>query len=69
MDGDSVEYIFRLTLLEEAPDTPPSSNLDDDVPEYWSDDPVGVDIFWPYEWVCIRKKHDGIWGEYSEPAL
>ncbi len=49
MDGDSVEYIFRLTLLEEAPDTPPSSNLDDDIPEGWSDDPVGVDMFWPYE--------------------
>lgn len=45
MDGDSVEYIFRLTALEEAPPTPPSSSLDDDVPEGWSDDPVGVDSF------------------------
>lgn len=69
MDGDSVEYIFRITELEEAPDTPPSSDIDDSIPEGWSDDPVGVDIFWPYEWVCIRKKHDGIWGAYSEPAL
>ena len=33
MDGDSVEYIFRLTLLEEAPSTPQSSNIDDDIPE------------------------------------
>ena len=49
MDGDSVEYIFRPTELEEAPPTPPSSNLDDDIPERWSDDPVGVDMFLPYE--------------------
>ena len=28
----------------------PSSSLDDDPPEGWSDDPVGVDMFWPYEW-------------------
>ena len=26
-------------------------------------------MFWPYEWVCIRKKHDDVWGAYSEPAL
>lgn len=45
MDGDSVEYIFKLTLTEEAPPTPPSSSLDDDVPEGWSDDPVGIDSF------------------------
>lgn len=45
MDGDSVEYIFRLTALEEVPDTPPSSDIDGIIPEGWSDDPVGVDIF------------------------
>lgn len=45
MDGDSVEYIFKPTELEKAPDTPPSSTLDDDTPEGWSDDPVGVDPF------------------------
>ena len=45
MDGDSVEYIFRPTLIEEAPDRPPSSDIDDDPPEGWSDDPVGVDPF------------------------
>ena len=33
MDGDSVEYIFKITALEEAPPTPPSSDIDDAIPE------------------------------------
>lgn len=45
MDGDSVEYIFKLTKIEEAPDPPPSSDIDDDTPGEWTDDPVGVDPF------------------------
>lgn len=45
MDGDSVEYIFKLTEEEKAPDPPISSDLDDDPPEEWSDDPIGVDPY------------------------
>ena len=36
---------------------------------YWSDDPTGVDKDHQEEWVCLRKRTEGIWGAYSDPAL
>lgn len=42
---------------------------DEFVPEDWYDDPDTVDSSNPYQWVCRRKKHNEVWGEFSSPAL
>ena len=30
----------------------------------WQDDPCGVSSTWKYEWEAIRKKVDGVWGDF-----
>lgn len=56
MDGDGVEYIYQRTKQGLAPDVPKDSqNVDDYVPEGWTDNPTGVTSEFQYEWVCIRK--------------
>lgn len=37
--------------------------------KHWTDDPSGINDTYTVEWVCIRKKKDGKWGAYSEPAI
>lgn len=68
-DGDGFEYIFKRTTTDTAPSTPGTSQVDDYVPAGWTDDPSGVSEDYPYEWVCIRKRKDGTWGDFSDPAL
>lgn len=71
-DGDGVEYIFKRTTDGVAPDTPTSNEhlKDDYVPDGWTDDPTGVSVKYPYEWVCTRK-YDGTtkeWGGFTGAA-
>ena len=66
-DGISHEYIY--CHAENRPVTPSSVQLDDYIPSGWHDDPMGVTESMPYEWVCLRTKREGIWSEYSTPAL
>lgn len=35
----------------------------------WTDDPVGADKDYPYEWVSMRKKKDNTWQGFSDPSL
>lgn len=69
-DGDGMEYIFRRTEVETAPSTPltfwPNAGF---VPSGWTDEPSGVSADYPFEWVSMRKKTNGIWGGFSEPTL
>lgn len=115
MDGDGVEYVFRL--YDTKPNTPNSpaffatngviqshntwyggvekvngvwlpkgwtapsgytfsrwdggsySEQGEWKPENWEDDPTGVSKGAPKEWVSVRKKVNGKWKEFSEPAL
>ena len=70
MDGDGYEYIYKATNSSTAPTKPTNSPQSDDyVPSGWSDDPVSIDATNPYLWVCIRKKNNGTWGSWSNPAL
>lgn len=70
MDGDGVEYIYKLTSTGEPPTRPEDVSQEDDyIPEGWTDNPTGVSIENPYEWVCVRKSKNGIWGAFSNPAL
>lgn len=69
-DGDGVEYIYKRTATNFSPDRPTEVSQEDDfVPEGWTDDPTGVNENNMYEWVCVRKYKEGIWGEFSNPAL
>ena len=68
-DGTSYERVFIHTTTESKPATPSTSQTDDYVPSGWHDDPVGVSSSLPYEWISERKKKNGIWSEFSAPAL
>lgn len=69
-DGDGVEYIYKRTTTNLSPDRPTEVSQEDDfVPEGWDDDPTGVNENNMYEWVCVRKYKEGIWSEFSNPAL
>lgn len=69
-DGDGVEYIYKRTTTNLSPDRPTEVSQEDDfIPEGWTDDPTGVNENNMYEWVCVRKYKEGIWGEFSNPAL
>lgn len=68
-DGASYERVFIHTTTESKPATPSTSQTDDYVPSGWHDDPVGVSSSLPYEWISEREKKNGIWSEFSAPAL
>lgn len=69
-DGDGVEYIYKRTITNDSPDRPTEVSQEDEfVPDGWTDDPTGVNEDNMYEWVCVRKYKEGIWGEFSNPAL
>jgi hypothetical protein len=69
-DGDGMEYIFQRTEVETAPGTPlifsPNAGF---VPSGWTDEPSGVSADYPFEWVSMRKKTNGVCGGFSEPTL
>lgn len=67
-DGKDYEYIYRRTTYG-SPSRPNSLQEDDYVPEDWTDDPMGVTDYYLYEWTCKRTKKDGVWSEFSDPAL
>ena len=68
-DGKDYEYIFSRTGTAVAPARPSTSQDDDFVPLGWTDDPKGTDAANVYEWVCKRIKVNGVWSEFSSPAL
>ena len=68
-DGKDYEYIYIHSKDNTRPATPASVQIDDNVPNGWHDDPLGVTETLPYEWVCVRTKKDGIWSVYSTPAI
>lgn len=79
MDGDGYEYIFTRTAdIDKIPSTPSSIQQNDYIPtisnggstDYnWSDDPKGVNETYKAEWTCKRVRTDGVWSDFSTPAL
>ena len=82
-DGDGVQYIYcnLSATLAEIP-SPNQIGTDSDqfqeigeyegveyIPTGWTDNPSGVNDANPVEWVSQRKRKDGKWGEFSEPAV
>lgn len=69
-DGRDYEYIYtRNNSIGLAPDKPDNKQQDDYVPEGWTDDYLGVNETFQVEWGCKRTKRDGIWSEWSDPAI
>lgn len=71
VDGEGVEYIFTRTETDDPSAIPsvPTNSEYDNPPAPWTDDPVGVDSEYQYEWVSKRIKVDGDWSAFSTPAL
>ena len=79
MDGDGYEYIFTRTAdVDRVPQTPSSIQQNDYIPtisnggskDYnWSDNPKGVNEDYKAEWTCKRVRTDGVWSNFSTPAL
>lgn len=68
-DGFGYEYIYKRTTTSSAPSTPTTTSQSDDyVPSGWTDDPSGVNATYKYEWLCYRKKVDGVWGKFIGSA-
>lgn len=69
-DGTDYEYIYtRGNIIDNPPAKPDSQQRDDYVPEGWTDDFVGVDADHQVEWGCKRFKENGVWSEFSTPAV
>lgn len=68
-DGTDYEKVFIHTTEENRPSTPATSQTDDYIPSGWHDDPIGVSESLPFEWISERKKRNGIWSNFSTPAL
>lgn len=79
MDGDGYEYIYtRTSDVDKVPATPSSIQQNDYIPtvsnggstDYdWSDNPKGVSETYKAEWTCKRVRTDGVWSDFSTPAL
>lgn len=83
-DGDGIEYIYTRTKDFTAPQNPTPDDINSNryqekgeyegieyIPEElgWTDDPIGVDEEYPYEWISKRKEVDEVWGAYTDPSL
>lgn len=69
-DGKGYEYIYtRGNIIDNPPAKPDSQQKDDYIPEGWTDDFVGVDADHQVEWGCKRFKENGVWSEFSAPAV
>ena len=69
-DGRDYEYIYtRNNSIGIIPEKPDSQQQDDYVPEGWTADYLGVSEEYQVEWGCKRTKRDGIWSEWSTPAV
>ena len=70
-DGDTVEFIYYNTALNEVIDEnfPKNSQEDKFIPDPWTDNPTGVSLELQYEFFSSRTKHNGVWSNWSYPAL
>ncbi len=69
-DGRDYEYIYyRNNTIGVIPDKPDSQQQDNYVPEGWTADYLGVSEEYQVEWGCKRTKLDGVWSEWSTPAV
>lgn len=79
-DGDGVEYIYYVGLTKPTGSLQDPSKWDTSVSNFqnneyilensgWTDNPTDLTEQGQKQYVSVRKKHDNVWGAYSEPAL
>ena len=69
-DGKGYEYIYtRGNIIDNTPEKPDSQQKDGYVPEGWTDNYLGTDADHQVEWGCTRFKENGVWSEFSDPAV
>jgi hypothetical protein len=69
-DGKGYEYIYtRGNIIDNTPEKPDSQQKDGYIPEGWTDNYLGTDAGHQVEWGCTRFKENGVWSEFSDPAV
>lgn len=68
-DGTTEEKVFQRTKVNIRPDAPGNSQSDGYIPTGWTAAPVGVNAEYPFEWVSVRKKNAGTWGNFETPTI
>ena len=69
-DGTTEEKVFKRTQANIKPAAPSDNSQEPDyIPSGWTDDPTGVNEEYPYEWVSIRTKEGGTWGNFQTPSI
>ena len=69
-DGKGYEYIYtRGNIIDNTPEKPDSQQKDGYIPEGWTDNYLGTDADHQVEWGCTRFKENGVWSEFSDPAV
>ena len=83
-DGDGIEYIYKRTTDEINPGAPTVADWENENSDYqtndeyvkflehlgWTDEPIGTEKNgYKFEWVSVRKQKDGVWQQFSTPAL
>ena len=70
-DSKAEEFIFIRNNNSTFSDIPPSEQEDNYVPTHlgWTDNPVGVEPNFLYEWVSVRKYRNDLWEDFSTPSI
>lgn len=69
-DGKGYEYIYtRGNIIDNTTEKPDSQQKDGYIPEGWTDNYLGTDADHQVEWGCTRFKENGVWSEFSDPAV
>ena len=69
VDGNIYEYIYTRTKIETPVPVTPVSSQTSEVPTGWTDNPKGITEEYRVEWVSMRIKNGGTWGDYSTPTI
>lgn len=70
-DGYRMQFIYTRVADESVVSTvrPPESVQEDDAPDGWTKNPMGVTPALKVELVSQREKENDVWGEWSDPAI
>lgn len=71
--ADKTQTIYRATSTSEAPTIEYKTDIDgnidlESIPEDWDEKPVSISPSTPYVFMATRKRVDGVWEKFSEPA-
>lgn len=75
VDGSDIKFIYCLTTDSSAPSKCTSTGdnfVNSSVKGEWSDEPMGIDDTYKYEWVSMSVKesgHNKSFGEFTKPAI